>query len=210
MRVPIYPVDLNPGSGFTRIAESLKRDWPGEKAIEISEAQNLLAKCLGYSDYRQVRSTTPAEGAAYPSLATVVAHCMKPLSSELIGGGRAKFFDLGRLQAQVTDWPFLQLSVYRDHYGHSDNHVVSQAVNAELIEAFLSAQKTKPTQGTTELSIEKLQSMTGHKPANSTLVYAETSMGACLNESFDSDIHSSAFPDGQSVECGTSTHRTLH
>lgn len=210
MRVPIYPVDLNPGSGFTRIAESLKRDWPGEEAIEISEAQNLLAKCLGYSDYNQVRSTTPAEDVSYPSPATVVAHCMKTLSSELIGGGRAKFFDLGRLQAQVTDWPFLQLSVYREHHGHCDNRIVSQAINAELIEAFLPTQKAMPTQGTSEFSIEKLQSMTGHKPANSTLMYAKTSMGACLNESFDSDIHSSAFPDGESVECGTSTHRTLH
>ena len=134
----------------------------------------------------------------------------RSLSSELVGGGRTKFFDLGRLQALVTDWPFLQLSVYREHYGHSDNRVVSQAVNAELIKAFLPTQKARPTQGTSEFSIEKLQSMTGHKPANSTLVYAETSMGACLNESFDSDIHSSAFPDGESVECGTSTHRTLH
>lgn len=210
MRVPIYPADLNADSGFTRVAESLKRDWPGEEPIGISEAQNLLAKCLGYSDYHQVKSTTPAEGAAYPSLATVVAHCMKTLSSELIGSGRAKFFDLGRLQAQVTDWPFLQLSVYRDHYGHSDNHVVNQAVNAELIEAFLSTQKARPTQGTSELSIEKLQSMTGHKPTNSTLVCVKTSMGACFDETFDSDNHSSAFPDGDSIECGSSTHRTLH
>ncbi|WP_439864709.1 hypothetical protein [Pseudomonas antarctica] len=209
MRVPIYPVDLNLGSGFTRIAESLTRDWPGEKTIEISEAQNLLAKCLGYSDYHQVRSTTPAEGSAYPSLATVVAHCMKTLSSELVGGGRTKFFDLGRLQAQVTDWPFLQLSVYREHYGHSDNRVVSQAVNAELIEAFLPTQKARPAHRTSEFSIERLQSMTGHEPVNSTLVYARTSMGACLNKPPLSE-KLKAFPNGRCVECGPSTNRTRH
>ncbi|OPA95595.1 hypothetical protein BFW88_07535 [Pseudomonas fluorescens] len=206
MRVPIYPQDLNSGSGFARLAKCLKRDWPGAEPIQLSEAQNLLARCFGYSDYHQVKSTTPQD-VSYPSLAYVVAQCMKTLSSELIGGERAKFFDLGKLHAQVIDWPFLQLSVYREHYGHSDNRVVGQAVNAELIETFLSTRVTKPSIQpdcfSNEFSFEKLQSMTGHAPVNTTSKYMSTSMGKCTNED-------SVLPNAKCVTCGPSAHRKLH
>lgn len=183
MRVPIYPQDLNSGSGFARLAKCLKRDWPGDKAIRLSEAQDLLARCFGYSDYHQIRSSSSPERLAYPSLASVVAQCMETLSSELIGGGRAKFFDITQLQAQVTDWPFLQLSVYREHYGHSDNRVVGQAVTAELIEAFLSTQKAlsdvQPDEPTHELRLKKLDAALGHHPVASSMEYLSSSIGYC-------------------------------
>ncbi|WP_146118122.1 hypothetical protein [Pseudomonas poae] len=182
MRVPIYPQDLNSGSGFARIAKCLKRDWPGTEPIRLSEAQNLLAKSFGYSDYHQLRSSSP-EGVPCPSVATVVAHCMMTLSSELIGDGRALFFDLGELHMQVINWPYLQLSVYRERYGHSDNRIVGQAANAELIDAFLATQKTRPelqSSGLTDkLSRRKLAAMVGHHPEMSTEAYMSTPMGVC-------------------------------
>lgn len=213
MRVPIYPQDLNSGSGFARLAKCLKRDWPGAEPIRLSEAQNLLARCFGYSDYHQVRSTTPQD-VAYPSLANLVAQCMKTLSSELIGGDRAKFFDLGKLQAQVIDWPFLQLSVYREHYGHADNRVVGEAVNADLIETFLSTQITKPAGQPSgfsdEFAVEKLQSMMAHNSVSTTLEYVSTSMGKCLNQSPYGTNEASVLPSGKCVTCGPSTHRKIH
>lgn len=181
MRVPIYPQDLNGGSGFARLAKCLKRDWPGDEAIRLSEAQDLLARCFGYSDHHQIRSSassTSSGRVAYPPLASVVAQCMQTLSSELIGGGRAKFFDLTKLQAQVIDWPFLQLSAYREHYGHSDNRVVSQAVTAELIEAFLSTQKAlsvQPDDPTHERRLKKLDAALGHHPVASSMEYISSS-----------------------------------
>lgn len=179
MRVPIYPQDLNSGSGFARLAKCLKRDWPGTEPIRLSEAQNLLARCFGYSDYHRIISSNSPETVAYPSLAYLVPQCMEMLCGELIGGGRAKFFDLTKLQAQVIDWPFLQLSVYRKHYGHSDNRVVSQAVTAELIEAFLSTQKAlsdvQPDEPTHERRLKKLDAALGHHSVASSMEYISSS-----------------------------------
>jgi hypothetical protein len=197
MRVPIYPQDLNSGSGFARLAKCLKRDWPGDEPIGLSEAQNLLARCFGYSDYHQIRFSNSPESVAYPSLANVVAQCMETLCDELIGGGRAKFFDLTMLQVQVIDWPFLQLSAYRKHYGHSDNRILGQAVNAELIEAFLSTQKAQPEVQpdgrTDELFSKKIETMMRHLTVASCAAYVSPPMGVCNHQSpYDANRPSSA------------------
>lgn len=197
MRVPIYPQDLNSGSGFARLAKCLKRDWPGTEPIRLSEAQNLLARCFGYSDYHQIISSNSPKIVVYPSLADVVAQCMETLCGELLGGGRAKFFDLGKLQTQVIDWPFLQLSVYRKHYGHSDNRVVAKTVTAELIEAFLSTQISQPEVQSDgrphELRSKKLDAMLGHHPVESCIEYLDSSIGYCnLQSSYDAYQPSSA------------------
>lgn len=207
MRVPIYPQDLNSGSGFARLAKCLKRDWPGTEPIRLSEAQNLLARCFGYSDYHQIISSNSPKIVAYPSIADVVAQCMETLCGELLGGGRAKFFDLGKLQTQVIDWPFLQLSVYRKQYGHSDNRVVAKAVIAELIEAFLSTQKAhsevQPDKRTHELRLNRLDAMLGHLSVNSCAAYVSPPMGVCTHQSpYDANQPSSG---GMScLSCGPS------
>ena len=130
MRVPIHPQDLNSGSGFARLAKCLKRDWPGTEPLRLSEAQNLLARCFGYSDYHELRSSAIEEDIDYPPLMVVTSQCLATLSGELITGGRSKIFNLGEFQSQIFDWPFLQLRVYRTHYGHSDNRLVAAEVRA--------------------------------------------------------------------------------
>nr|WP_314481859.1 hypothetical protein [uncultured Pseudomonas sp.] len=210
MRVPVYDQDLTSGSGFSRIAKNLKRDWPGAEPIGLSKAQNILARCFGYSDYHDVRSSPPSENPDLPSLALVVAQCMKTLSAELLGGGRWALFDMGELQEKIFGWPFLQLSAYREHYGHSDSRLAGQLAKAELIQAFLATQKTKPKPYVDKLHIEKLLAMTGHKSTASTAGYVPTSMGVCLNELPYGTDRSSISPDGKCVTCGPSTQRTLH
>lgn len=210
MRVPVYPQDLIGGSGFSRIAKHLKRDWPGAEPIGLSKAQNILAHCFGYSDYYDVRSSPPPENPDLPSLAHVVAQCMKTLSSELLDNDRWALFDMSELQEKIFGWPFLQLSAYREHYGHSDNRLAGQLAKAELIEAFLATQKTKPKPYVDELPIEKLQAMTGHNSTASTAGYVPTSMGVCLNELPYGTDRSSVLPAGKCVTCGPSTQRKLH
>ena len=210
VRVPLYPQDLTGGSGFSRIAKHLKRDWPGAEPIGLSKAQNILARCFGYSDYHEVRSSPPPENPDFPSLAHVVALCMKTLSCELTGDGRWSLFDMGELQENIFGWPFLQLSVYREHYGHSDNWLVGQLVKSELIETFLTTQKTKPEPYVDEVPIEKLQSMTGHNSTASTAGYVSNTMGVCLNELPHGTSRASALPSGKCVMCGPPAHRKIH
>lgn len=182
MRVPVYPQDLTGGTGFSRIAKHLKRDWPGAEPIGLSKAQNILARCFGYSDYHDVRSSPPSVNPDLPSLALVVAQCMKTLSAELLGNDRWALFDIGELQEKLFGWPFLQLSAYREHYGHSDNRLAGQLAKAELIQEFLATQKTKPKPYFDKLHLEKIHAMMGHNSIASTVGYMPTSMGVYLKK----------------------------
>ncbi len=210
MRVPVYHQDLTSGSGFSRIAKNLKRDWPGAEPIGLSKAQNVLARCFGYSDYYDVRSSVQPETLDLPSLALVVAQCMKTLSAELLGGGRWVLFDMGELQEKVFGWPFLQLSAYREHYGHSDSRLAGQLAKAELIQEFLDTQKTKPKPFFNTLHVEKTHAMTGHNSKASTAGYVPTSMGVCLNKSSHDLDRYSISPFEKCVTCGPSEQQKLH
>jgi len=186
MRVPIFPEDLNGGSGFARLAKCLKRDWPGTEPLRLSEAQNLLARCLGYSDYYHLRSSAAEKDVVYPPLMVVTSQCLATLSGELIGGGRGRIFNLGELQSQIFDWPFLQLSVYRNHYGHSDNRLVSAEVRVEVVEAFLSTQNTRPEFRPHEIrgiingfSTKNLQAMVRHYTKTSSSEHVSTPIDPC-------------------------------
>lgn len=190
MRVPIHPQDLNGGSGFSRLAKCLKRDWPGTDPLRLSEAQNLLARCFGYTDYHDLRSSALEEDIDYPPLMVVTSQCLATLSGELITGGRSNFFNLGEFQSQIFDWPFLQLQVYRNHYGHSDNRLVAAEVRAEVIEAFLSTQKTRPVLQpyehrplAHELSTHNLRAMVRHYSIASNPTKVTTLAGTCPNHS---------------------------
>ena len=190
MRVPIHPQDLNRGSGFARLAKCLKRDWPGTEPLRLSEAQNLLARCFGHSDYHELRSSAIEEDIDYPPLMIVASQCLATLSGELITGGRSKVFNLGEFQSQIFDWPFLQLRVYRNHYGHSDDRLVAAEIRAEVIEAFLSTQKTrpkplpyKPLELADQFSTKDLQAMRGHYSIVSGGERMTTVIGTCSNHS---------------------------
>jgi len=57
MRVPLYPADLESQSGFKRLAKNLKRNWPGNPPISLSQSYEVLAKGLGYRNYHDVRQS---------------------------------------------------------------------------------------------------------------------------------------------------------
>ena len=58
MRVPIYPNDLQPRGSFKRLAEVLKKKWPGHLPIQQVLVNEILSKGLGYLSCYQVRSTS--------------------------------------------------------------------------------------------------------------------------------------------------------
>lgn len=182
MRVPISLNDLNAGIGFSRLAKNLKRGWLGINPIALSEAQNLLARCLGYEDYHAVRATAAGSGSdsdahECPPLIDVITQCLATMTAELANVDRCKAFNLEELQAKICSWPFLQLSVYRQQYGHSDNRIVERAIKAEAIK---SALQTTLTTKSSDFSYDillnhDLQAMSQH--------YWKTPLGICPNAS---------------------------
>jgi hypothetical protein len=184
LRVPISLDDLNAGSGFSRLAKTLKRDWLGINAIGLSEAQNLLARCLGYDDYHAVRATATASESdtrahECPALVDVMNECLAMMTAELASAGKCKAVAFEELQAQILRWPFLQLSAYRQQYGHSDNRIVEQAIRAELIKPDLQtplALTTKYSDSSYKIFISHdLQAMSQH--------YRKTPLGICPSDS---------------------------
>ena len=186
MRVPICQQDLIAGSGFKRLAKRLKRDWPGTEPLRLSEAQEILARCLGYGSYHEVAQSAdmPQDNVDFPPLQTLMADVLFTLWEELFKDGRCGTFNLGELQANIYNWPFLLLTVYRKHYGHSDNHIVGRAVRVAHIEAFLLTQvpsENLPPLLKTGLSSTQPQAMMGHQNHASTEAYVSNLLpiGVC-------------------------------
>jgi hypothetical protein len=195
MRVPICPKDLVAGSGFTRLAKRLKRDWPGTEPLRLSEAQEILARCLGYASYHEVvqLAQEPQGNIDFPPLQSVMVDCLNTVWHELFKGGRCKTFNLGELQKNIYNWPFLLLSVYRKHYGHADNYIVGRAIRTDHIETFLRTQTLSP-----EYISKVIQEKLGHEITMSTSAYISTPMGNCTNSFFNINL---ALAEHKSTPC---------
>lgn len=53
MQVPVYPDDIK-GHSFKRLAKAFQKNWPGTQPLQLSLAQELLAKGLGYQSFHDV------------------------------------------------------------------------------------------------------------------------------------------------------------
>jgi hypothetical protein len=185
MRVPIHPDDLVAGTGFIRLARTLKRDWLGIEPISLSNASELMSRCLGYSNLHDLKRDAKQGSVEFAPLAVVMTQCLATVTAELLESGKCRVFNIGELQEQIFQWPFLQLSTYRNHYGHADNRVVGQAVKTELIDAYLDTLPTRPKQQMRLLkapfTTRELQAMLGHLPLDSTPDYLSVTSGKCLH-----------------------------
>lgn len=146
MIVPIFAQDLNAGNGFNSLAQCLQSDWLGEDPITPAFAHDLLARCLGYQNFHQVTSSiiSPDEVTDVPPLGDVLSRSVATIASELISGGHCRVFNCGELLTQIYGWPFLQLSVYRDQYGHTDMSSVAKTILAETMRKFVGADTPFP------------------------------------------------------------------
>lgn len=183
MRVPIHPDDLFAGTGFIRLARTLKRDWLGIEPISLSQASELMSRCLGYSNLHDLKRDAKLDSAEFVPLATAMTQCLATMAAELMESGQCRMLNIGELQEQIFQWPFLQLSTYRNHYGHTDNRMVGQAVKTELIDAYLDTLPTRPKQQIPSVrapfTTRELHAMAGHVSIHETLDYLSVTSGKC-------------------------------
>jgi hypothetical protein len=111
MHVPIYPADLVPQKGFKRIAKVIHRDWPGHEPLNLSAAREILARCLGYQDFRDVNRS--AEGWSDDASAPKVEDLRPAILVALRAESLSNAIDLERLNAFVGRLPLNVLQTYR-------------------------------------------------------------------------------------------------
>ncbi|RMW23476.1 hypothetical protein ALO95_200184 [Pseudomonas syringae pv. antirrhini] len=185
MRVPIHPDDLVAGTGFIRLARTLKRDWLGIEPISLSQASELMSRCLGYSNLHDLKRDAKQGSAEFVPLASVMTQCLATMTASLMESGKCRMLNIGELQEQIFQWPFLQLTTYRNHYGHTDNRMVGQAVKTELIDAYLDTLPTRPKQqlpaAGAPFTTRELHAMAGYLPLHETLDYLSVTSGQCLH-----------------------------
>lgn len=72
MRVPVYPEDLLPQAAFKKLAKSIQKRWPGHSPVQLSFAQEILSKGLGYANYHDLikESVIWPRDAETPALST--------------------------------------------------------------------------------------------------------------------------------------------
>lgn len=183
MRVPIHPDDLFAGTGFIRLARTLKRDWLGIEPISLSQASELMSRCLGYSNLHDLKRDAKLDSAEFVPLAAAMTQCLATMTAELMESGQCRMLNIGELQEQIFQWPFLQLSTYRNHYGHTDNRMVGQAVKTELIDAYLDTLPTRPKQQIPSVrapfTTRELHAIAGHVSLHETLDYLSVTSGKC-------------------------------
>ena len=174
MRVPLYLQDLEPGLGFKRIAKLIKRDWPGPASLSLSDAQEVLARCLGYTDYHDVHRSARAcpANASCDSLDGVWAQSMPVISDKLMRDFPSFPLNIVLLYQFVTSWPLLMLTSFRHFHGHTDHRILKATIENRWksdLEAHWA--KLQETADSVRDVAESVQRQLGHHSLGSTLTY---------------------------------------
>lgn len=130
MRVPLTPQDLKPRRGFKQIAKTIKRDWIGASPITLAEAQEMLARCLGYDDYHDVlRESERMQSSAYlPSLQSVRSHSHRVVTTVLTELSHLSNIDDSVLLRYIQSWPLHGLFHYHERDSIAENMPVWRSI----------------------------------------------------------------------------------
>lgn len=108
MAFPISNFDLE-GRGFSRLARFVHKNWPGEDPINLSFAQELLSRSLGYKDFHDLQQSA---GLYRYKTGPVDASKIAPTATAELQ--RIKGVDQGAIKAFVESWP---LNLLTHHSG---------------------------------------------------------------------------------------------
>ena len=88
MQVPVFPDDIKSHS-FKRLAKNFQKNWPGAQPIQLSLAQELLAKGLGYQGYHDLMKQAEScpENSAVPTQAAIQFNISEMAKAELSHSG---------------------------------------------------------------------------------------------------------------------------
>ncbi|CRM19659.1 tyrosine-type recombinase/integrase [Pseudomonas sp. 35 E 8] len=122
MQVPVFPDDIKRHS-FKRLAKTFQKNWPGTQPIQLSLAQELLAKGLGYQGYHDLikQSESYPDNSAAPSKTAIQFKISEMIRAELSHGGVPP----KAISSFVSNLPLYVLSVYhtpaRSYRAHAAN-----------------------------------------------------------------------------------------
>ncbi|WP_027906849.1 tyrosine-type recombinase/integrase [Pseudomonas taiwanensis] len=109
MQIPVYPDDIKRHS-FKRLAKAFQKKWPGNQSIQLSLAQEVLARGLGYLSYHNLmkEAEKPPIHPVVPNLAVIQLRLSEVAQAEL----NHEDVPPSAISSFVSDLPFYVLSAY--------------------------------------------------------------------------------------------------
>ncbi|WP_156327398.1 hypothetical protein [Pseudomonas sp. NBRC 111128] len=188
MRVTIFPQDLKSGKGVLRLARCLQRDWPGAKPIGLCAAQNLMSRCLGYSDYYDVRMSAGSSkfdaGSSKLEFATpqqLRAQSFEVIKAEVEKACTSQEVNFEKLRERISTWPFIGLRIFPKLFFHSKSPTPEKLM-LETLQMTAYYLNNRPSEVNVGPFNDRIETMLGHKSINTTQHYAPTLMGACRRD----------------------------
>ncbi len=202
MRVPIFSQDILPGKGVLRLAKLLRRDWPCANPIRLCAAQNLISKCLGYTDYYDVRNSVNRADSVFPSESELIEQTLETIRSEILKVNKIQQADLDGLREKISIWPFKSLKFFQtSSTAPSVIPTEKMGHDTKLMAMYYSDPKNWPGVAEDNFTsiLEQVSVATGHHGIASTLKYVITPIGACINVGRRSSL---ALPLPECMNCG--------
>lgn len=180
MRVTIFSQDLKSGKGVLRLARCLQRDWPGAKPIGLCTAQNLMSRCLGYSDYYDVRMSADDSELEVATLEDLRAQSFEIIKAEAQQITATDSMALEQLRKKIARWPFHNLGIFKILFAPSGFPLSALSIHYSM-EMSMYYMTGRPESFDRQAIMEKVQASLGHFPINSSERYLPTSLGDCRN-----------------------------
>ncbi|MBB4861727.1 hypothetical protein HNP46_000538 [Pseudomonas nitritireducens] len=130
MAFPISKIDLE-GRGFSRLARFVHKNWPGQEPINLSFAQELLSRSLGYKDFHDLQQH--AGRIRYP-MGPADASVIAPQAATELKGVAG--LDRSSIKSFVESWPVNLLSFHSGFVRSWDIEGYPEPVIEALREAY--------------------------------------------------------------------------
>ncbi|MNO29477.1 hypothetical protein D3C76_193900 [compost metagenome] len=181
MRVTIFSQDLKSGKGVVRLARCLQRDWPGAKPIGLCTAQNLMSRCLGYSDYYDVRMSADDSKFEVATLEDLRAQSFEIIKAEVQQTTSTDGMALEQLSNSIAKWPFHNLGIFKVLCAPSSLPFSARSIH-DPMKMSMYYMIGRPENFGHQAIIENVQASLEHFPINSSERYLPTSFGICPND----------------------------
>ncbi|HGM4967398.1 MULTISPECIES: hypothetical protein [Pseudomonas] len=201
MQISLFAADFVSGKGILRLARCLQRDWPGNKKIKLSAAQNLMSRCLGYVDLHDARKSIDKDDLQFVSLEEIKAQSLRVIDAMLNNTCPGQNIDYAALNDQIEKWPFKHLAIYKILDAPPPTEVCKKTIQSKAFEL------TTLYINNYDSVISRVQKALGHIPVETTNYYMKHAIGHCRNDLSPNRVEI-PIETGECLTCGHSTIST--
>ncbi|PXX72575.1 MULTISPECIES: hypothetical protein [unclassified Pseudomonas] len=198
MQISLFAADFESGKGILRLARCLQRDWPGQKKLKLSAAQNLMSQCLGYVDLHDARKSIDKDELQFASLEEVKAQSLRVINAILNNTCPGQNIDYAALNGQIEKWHFKNLEIYQ-LFGAPPSAEVSKKLMLNKALELIGSHKNDY-----HSVLSRVQKAFGHNPVETSQHYMKHAIGY-RRKNFSPDRVEIPIEFGECLTCGNST-----